>query len=382
MDAWRVLVRGAGREYLGEITTDHELEVIDRHLAVGSWKITVGAGGKDAELLREGAGIVLIRDGEIAFSGPTQLLERVHNADEGGIGTLTASGPCDMAWLSRLVWPQATAIPETGTTFAADAWRYGSANAETVLRTLVDQHAGPGAPVASRRVPGLVLGTNGNRGESVSASSRFGSLLETMLDVAARGKVGFQVRQRHDHNLELSVYKGEERPGARFSIGLGNLRSYQYTINPPEVTYVVVADQAEGTARRFFGFDRPDLLWPGLRIEEFLDGADLGSPPDAGKADTAAQARLNEGRGKASVTFEPIDTSAVVLGRDYWKGDQVTVEIDGQPYKEVVREIHYTRRPDEYQVIKPVVGQDEESPRIYERLARLQRRVHGLETRR
>ncbi|HEX2315162.1 MAG TPA: hypothetical protein VHJ17_15575 [Thermomonospora sp.] len=381
---WRVLVRDQDRRLIGEVGAEHTLEIVDRHLAVGSWSITVDAGSRDARLLRDGHGIVFLRDGAIAFSGPTRLVERVHNADEGGYGTLTASGTCDLAWLSRLVYPEATTtdLGATARTFAVTSYRLGPAKAETVLRTLADKHAGPGAATA-RQVPGLVLApVDQQQGADVTVSARFDSLLETMLDTAARGRVGFDVRQRLDGRLELSVYpERDRRAHARFSIELGNLRSYQYTINPPEATFVVVADEGENTARRYWGFGRPDPLWPGLRIEDFLDGADLEGDAQA-KAQAAATARLDETRGMASVTFEPIDTEAVVLGRDYRKGDTVTVEVDGLPYSDVVREIRYTRTADEGQVIMPVVGQDEESPRIYRRLARLQRRVHSLETRR
>lgn len=381
---WQVLVRDADRRLIGEISAEHSLEIVDRHLAVGSWSITVDAGSRDARLLRDGTGIVFLRDGAVAFSGPTRLVERVHNADEGGHGTLTASGTCDLAWLSRLVWPQPTVdVTPAGTTFATVSYRLGPGRAETVLRTLADQHAGAGAPVASRRVPGLVLApVDQQQGLDVSVSSRFDSLLETMFDTAARGRVGFDVRQRGDRALELSVYPERDRTAhARFSIELGNLRSYQYTINPPEATFVMVADDGEKTARRYWGFDRPDELWPGMRIEEFLDGADLEGDAQT-KAQAAADARLKEARGMASVTFEPIDTEAVVLGRDYRKGDTVCVEVDGIAYTDVVREIRYTRSADEGQVVTPVIGQDEESPRIYRRLARLQRKVHSLETRR
>jgi hypothetical protein len=379
-----VLVRAADRRLIGEISAEHTMEIVDRHLAVGSWTITVDAGSADARLLRDGDGIVFLRDGAVAFSGPTRLVERVHNADEGGYGTLTASGTCDLAWLSRLVWPQPNVdITSAGVTFTAESYRLGPGKAETVLRTLADQHAGAGAPVASRRVPGLVLApVDQQQGGNVSVSARFDSLLEVMFDTAARGRVGFDVRQRGDGALELSVYPERDRTAhARFSIELGNLRSYQYTINPPEATFVVVADDGEKSTRRFWGFDRPDPLWPGLRIEEFLDGADLEGTAQA-KAQEAANARLDEARGLASVTFEPIDTEAVVLGRDYRKGDTVSIEVDGMPYDDVVREIRYTRTADEGQVVMPVVGQDEESPRIYRRLARLQRKVHSLETRR
>ncbi|RFS82730.1 hypothetical protein D0T12_25145 [Actinomadura spongiicola] len=380
---WQVLVRDADRRVIGEVTGENDLEVIDRHLAVGAWKVTVDAASHDAALLREGAGIVFLRDGEIAFSGPTRQIERVQSADDGGVGTLIASGACDKAWLSRLVWPvPGTAIPETGTTFPVESYELAAAPAETVLRTLVDKHAGPGA-AAARRVPGLTLAADGARGTPVSVSSRFGVLLDTLVELGARGGVGFDVVQRPGGSLEFAVYpERDRRAAARFSIELGNLRSYQYTLTPPEATFVIVADDKEKTARRFYGFDRPDPGWPGLRAEDFVDGADLGTADPVGTARTQANTRLDETAGRAAVTFEPIDTEAVVLGRDYRKGDRVSLEIDGVEVDDLVREIRYTRTAGEGQVVVPIVGADEQRPRIYEQLTRLRRRIHSRETRR
>lgn len=380
---WQVLVRDADRRIIGEVTGENELEVIDRHLAVGAWKVTVDAASHDAALLREGAGIVFLRDGQIAFSGPTRQVERAQSADDGGVGTLTASGACDKAWLSRLVWPvPGTAIPETGTTFPVETYDLAAAPAETVLRTLVDKHAGPGA-AAARRVPGLTLAADGARGTAVSVSSRFGVLLDTLVELGARGGVGFDVLHKPGGALEFAVYpERDQRAAARFSIELGNLRSYQYTLTPPEATFVIVADDKEKTARKFYGFDQPDAGWPGLRAEEFLDGSDLGTTDPVGAARTQARTRLAEAAGHAAVTFEPIDTEAVVLGRDYRKGDRVSLEIDGVQVDDVVREIRYTRTPGDGQVVVPVVGADEQRPHIYEQLTRLRRRIHSRETRR
>ncbi|MFI6516854.1 hypothetical protein ACIBF1_14935 [Spirillospora sp. NPDC050679] len=394
MSEWKVLVRGADRRFIGEVSGEHSLEIIERHLALGSWIVTVDAASQDARLLREGKGIVFVRDGAIAFSGPTRQIERAMNADEGGHGTLTASGPCDKGWLTRLVWPNpATTIPAAGATQSPARYKVprtgtGTVKSETALRQLVNDHAGPGA-LASRQVPGLRLQADQGRGAATAVSSRFGVLWDELVAIALRGGLGFDVVQSWDGFLDFKVYAGrleQAAPAARFSLELGNLRSYQYTLTPPEVTSAIVGDLEGGTSRKFYGFDTAaDALWPGLRVEEFVDGTDASgdtsTEPAPAPADLAG-ARLEEARGKASVTFEAIDIDSVKLGRDYRKGSTVTVEVDGEPYTDLVQEIRYTRTPDEGQVVVPVIGNDEESPRIYQRLAQLQRKVHIMQTRR
>ncbi|POM24084.1 hypothetical protein BTM25_27110 [Actinomadura rubteroloni] len=384
MSGWQILVRDAQRRIVGEVAGEATMEIIDRHLALGSWTITVDAASHDAALLRDNAGIVFVRNGQIAFSGPTRLVEREHNVDDGGHGTLTVSGPCDKGWLTRLVYPNpAVDCVASGTLYSTANYVVAQpAKAETVLRKLVTDHAGPNAR-PSRQVPGLRLGTDGGRGANTGVKSRFGVLWDEMVDVATRGAVGFDVVQTWDGALEFGVYQPRDQSAAaRFSIDLGNLRSYQYTLNPPEATFLVIGDKEGDTQRKFYGIEESDAAWPGLRIEEFLDGTDSGDGQDSLTPAQMAAGRFEEARGKASITFEPIDTDAVVLGRDYRKGDTVTIEIDGIPWSDVVREVRYTRNSDDGEIVTPVIGDDEESPRIYRRFAELRRKVHTMQTRR
>ncbi|WP_304454447.1 hypothetical protein [Nocardiopsis sp. YSL2] len=71
MDEWVIRVRNANREMIGEIDDEQELEIRDRHLAHGAWKIVVDADTDSAALLEEGNGIAFEVNGRTVFSGPT-----------------------------------------------------------------------------------------------------------------------------------------------------------------------------------------------------------------------------------------------------------------------------------------------------------------------
>src|SRR5690606_26715049 len=177
----------------------------------------------------------------------------------------------------------------------------------------------------------------------------------------------------------------------RFGMGLGNLASYSYSLTPPEVTDIVVGIGGEGRQRVFYRFLRRDPLWPGLVREEFVDRRDVN--PDAQPSDddyvapeaaalASADERFAEAGGKASVTFVPIDTDAVRWGRDYWLGDVVTAETEIGPVTDVIREVRYTRSAEDGQRIEPAIGEPQDTPAIYRRVARLRRAVDQRHTRR
>lgn len=389
MDEWSLLVRDENLDHIGVIEDDYALEAIERHLALGAWKIDLAADGPGAELLRAGAGILLVDSatGETLVSGPIRPQETQRAADG---HTLSVSGVTDTAALGRLCWPRpGQDIPSTGAT-QDDAYYVTSGPAETVMRTLVDVNAGPSAR-AERQIPGLVLPASQGRGPTVESKTRFDSLLEALWGIGEIAGLGVRVVQQGT-SLVLDVYEPADRSDeVRFSVGLGNLASYSYSLTPPEVTDIVVGVGGEGQARVFFRFTQRDPLWPGLVLEEFVDRRDVDptlSPGDDGYVDPQAAAqqsadeRFAEAGGKASVTFVPIDTDAVAWGRDYWLGDVVTAETEIGPVTDVIREVRYTRSAEDGQRIEPAIGEPQDQPAIYKRVARLRRDVDQLQTRR
>src|SRR5690606_38378087 len=92
----------------------------------------------------------------------------------------------------------------------------------------------------------------------------FDSLLEALWGIGEIAGLGVRVVQQGT-SLVLDVYEPADRSAqVRFSVGLGNLASYSYSLTPPEVTDIVVGVGGEGQARVFFRFTQRDPLWPGL----------------------------------------------------------------------------------------------------------------------
>lgn len=392
MADWQLWVRDQNREWLGVIDDELEVTATSRHLALGAWQITVQAGTPSANLLLEGAGVVLLdRDGHVLMSGPKRPLQRGNDSTPDG-DTLTVTGTDDTAALARIVYPSPnTTITSAGTTHSAEYWtRTGTG--EDVLRDLINTQAGPGA-LPARRVPGLVIPESQGRGATLTSQLRLDTLLDAGWGIAEAAGLGFRVVQDEETtDLHLRIYEPRDlSEDARFGVHLGNLAEYTYEASPPEVTDVIVAAGGEGTARRFYHYQRRDPLWPDVVVEEVIDARDLSLSPGDGEedwvppevgAEQRALERLEDGAAKASVSFVPIDTDALTYGTDYRLGDRVTAEIDIGDVTDLIREVTYTRTPDEGEVVAPAIGDAQDQPQIYRRVAQLRRDVDQLQNRR
>lgn len=389
---WQLWVRDQDREWVGVIDDELTFTATPRHLALGAWSVTVQAGTPSANLLLEGAGVVLLDgDGQVLMSGPKRPMTRNGAAGPEG-DTITVTGVDDTAVLARIVYPSpSTAITTTGTTHSAEYWtRTGTG--ETVLRELINTQAGPGA-LPTRRVPGLVVPPSQGRGSTLTTQLRLDVLLEAAWGIAQAAGLGFHVVQDEETtDLHLRFYEPRDlSQDVRFGTHLGNLASYSYQATPPEVTDVIVAAGGEGVGRRFYHHQRRDPLWPDVVIEETIDARDLSLEPGDGEedwvdpeegAEQRATERLDDGAAKASVEFVPIDTDNLTYGTDYQLGDRVTAEIDIGDVTDIIREVTYTRTPDDGEVVTPSIGEPQDQPQIYKRVATLRKDVDQLQNRR
>src|SRR5690606_932775 len=104
VEEWQLLVRDDQLAHIGVVDDELELEVIDRHLGLGAWRVVVDARSPSAELLRTGEGILLVTSsGETLLSGPTRPSERQRDV---GSDTITFTGVSDPAALRRLSRPR------------------------------------------------------------------------------------------------------------------------------------------------------------------------------------------------------------------------------------------------------------------------------------
>ncbi|MFV2198468.1 siphovirus ReqiPepy6 Gp37-like family protein [Nocardiopsis sp. LOL_012] len=393
MDEWVLRVRDANRNMIGEIDDEQELEIRDRHLGHGAWKLVMDSGTESAALLEEGHGIVFETGGRTVFSGPTTRFVAETTTDNAGTNrpegaeTVTATGISDTSAFRRIIYPDpTTAVTTTGVKHPNDRVTL-TGPAETVIGHLIDQHAGPAA-LPERQHPGLIIPTSQGRGLTITSAERFTDLHETAFSLAAGAGLGWRVLQ-HGADLSFGVYEPRDLTNQMgFSVELGNVASYTYQLTPPEVTHLIIGAGGEGADRLLFEFAQPSPLWPGLHIEEFKDSRNLKQTPDSEEDDDwvdpavaaaqQAQERFAEAAATQTVAFDLLPVEGLVWGTDVDLGDRVNFTTPRGAVTDLIREVVYQRTPTGGQTITPIVGDSVHMPRTYRALRRLRRDVDRL----
>lgn len=365
-----LLVRDYDLRTVGEIDDYTSLTVTPTFNDVGSWQLELSAESAKVPLLNprvnHGGGIVVLRGDDVIFSGP---LRSFSYSEEGDPGSVTVSGPDDNVVLTeRLVWPSPTAqIGSQG-----DFYTHAKADAETIMRDLVDLNVGPGA-LAGRRTRGLVLApVNGHRGRvHVPAKMRFSSVLEELqLEAVAaqtgtdrKTQLGFRVLQV-GNALEFQVFQSVDRIRyATFSKALGNLAGSSYTLTGPTANAVIVGvgnsptDSGARINTNLLQYDRADTIWP-HRVEQFQDFGEITitDAENVERADDAGEQALDQGAGQIGISMSPIDTEFLKFGKDYFIGDWVTVQTPFQNVEERVIQAGLTWTATEGEVFAAAVG--------------------------
>lgn len=311
--------------------------------------------------------LVVIRDGEVFSAGP---IERP-GGYEWGVGGDDASSEEEPGLItvdftddsvhpaSRRVYPNPTLAADAQTT----AYYNASGNAETLMRNLVNLNAGPGALVA-RRTPRLIMGAVAGVGSNVVVKSRFdplGDILRTL--ASSGGGLGFRVVQI-EKDLVFQVYAPRDRSKiARFSRGIGNLRSVKYDIEAPTGTVAIVGGSGEETSRKIVVRNNSVAEANWWRTELFVEGSQsddgTGSDTSGGMAQAGDDALAQNGEQVKLVTVT-IDTEDVKYGRDYGLGDTATVEVfPGVEVKDTVRSANYSYTPSDGESVSVLIGSQE-----------------------
>ncbi|MGE9696658.1 siphovirus ReqiPepy6 Gp37-like family protein [Streptomyces sp. CH6] len=350
----------------------------------GSGSVTFPARPEVMAQLQPGSRLVMIRDGVVWMAGPMEIPTDYawDLSENAGPGTVTVNWSDDLAPLAgRITWP----APASGwTSQPGGTWWEATGNAETTIRNLINLNAGPGA-WSGRAVPGLVLAPAAGVGTSTTTRTRFEPLLEVCRRAAlGGGGLGFRVDQI-GAQLVFSVYAPRDLTRtARFSIGLGNLRSLQAKISAPTATHALVAGtEAEDSPTRTFvqraDTDAAATWW---RVEQYVDGSAENDADGALTAD--GNGVLAEQAAPVELATVTVDTPQLRAGRDYDLGDQVTVALPtGLEVADLVRSIHLQATPDSGEYVSAVIGSPEATtdPQTVRVLRTLTRRLGRLESR-
>ncbi|WP_309132631.1 siphovirus ReqiPepy6 Gp37-like family protein [Brevibacterium sp.] len=294
-----------------------------------------------------------------------------------GVQTIKVSGVSDVQWLKqRLTLPDPAAALDAQS--SAAYWK-ATGPAETVIRSLVNVNAGPGA-LASRRAP-LIIDPDQGRGPQVSVNTRFKTVIEEAQALAGSA-LTFDIAQ--DIALRMSVLRFSVGRDLRRAVVLtednGGLPDRELTNSAPEATHVLVAGQGEGTARTLKLVQGNTSDW-GVYAEVFQDRRDTDA---AAELIQAGQETLTEAQEKASVSLSVTDTPRLRFGHRYGLGDTITVQLEtGGQVADIVQQAELTYS-ETGRTVKLQIGpvpDDKDAPRWVREVRRLQRRVTGLEAR-
>ena len=329
---------------LAVIDTFESATIIARHNDVSTWDLTLPADTDAAAvLLASSRPRVLFSNGANVYrSGPVVRLDRQAN-DEGDVEMLVVTGVDDLVWLRRrLAHPQpGTAAPPYSTT----AYDTRTGAASQVVAGYVDRNAGAAA-VAARQVPGLVVAPPAAFGGTVTVNARYDNLLEFVQGIANAAGIGFRVR---DLAFEVFTPTG----AAVFSVDLGTLAGWEGIVEAPDLTYVYVAGQGEGTARTIREYADAAGLAAWGRIEGFRDRRDTN---DAATMDQAGAETLAEAAKPPIVDMESVDTPSQAFLTDWNVGDTAVVVIGSTTITDVIVEAEITLEPNAPAIVRPALG--------------------------
>ncbi|REE62117.1 ReqiPepy6 Gp37-like protein [Streptomyces sp. 3212.3] len=343
------------------------------------------------QLLQPGNRLVVIRDQAVWCAGP---MEEPQNyswdlSQNAGPGTVTVSFSDDLARLAGyLTYPEPTKAFASQTTTNDVVRTFSAQNAETIIRTLVNENCGPGA-LAARRIERLVLDTVAGVGGTRSLSTRLEPLLDACRTAAATDGLGFRTRQVGDQ-IKFGVYAPIDRTGsARFSYGLGNLRSVSFTLGAPLATSELVQgggdpdESASPPNVRVYVEVASGAAADWYRVEKLIDKT--GTLDDfGGELTQAGTLALGDDNPQASLATVTVDTEDLKAGRDFGLGDKVTVVLPtGLEVADIVQTIRLEATPNEGELVTTVVGDSDKTTNTATvRLMRdLARRLGRLEAR-
>lgn len=335
--------------------------------------------------LQPGNRLVVIRDGEVWSAGPLEIPQDytwgIGESSEPDPGRVSVSFSDDLAPIAGYItWPTPgsawTAQPATASRSIP------ATGAEAIIRTLVDENCGPGA-LADRQIPNLVLDTVAGVGTTTSVTTRFEALLDTCRRVAVDGgRIGFRTRQVGSQIL-FGCYAPADLTGtARFSKGLGNLRSVQFKLSAPTATHALIAGSEEVTPRAFVEVADTGAAAAWWRVERYIDGS--ADDDSTGELTQAGTEELAGGAEPVELATVTVDTADLRAGRDYGLGDRVTIELPtGLEVVDVVRSMHLQASPGSGEHVTSLIGSPESTsdPRIVRIVRELGRRLGRLEVR-
>ncbi|KAF4408652.1 Gp37-like protein [Streptomyces lycii] len=369
------------------LTHWQDLDVTRRFNAPASGKATFVATPDVMAQLQPGNRLVVVRDGEIWCAGPLEVAQDYEWSvgQEDGVGKVTCHFTDDLGRIAGYV-----TYPDDDQIFnlqnaAADDYSSITASAGGNIKAMVNNTCGPAA-LTSRVIPKLVMGTGTGIGSTFQALTRFEPLLDFARRTASEDGLGFRTSQVDD-TIVFDVYQPADKTGtARFSTGLGNLRSLKYSITAPTATALLGMAGEKGDRVYRETNSGQHLTW--WRIEKFAEQSITDNTvqvPDRGDELVRMNFELlAEEHAETVVSAETIDTPNLRAGRDFDLGDLVTIALPhGLEVQDTVQAITLQATPDTGELVTTSIGQSDEatSSQTARAIRELARRLGRLEGR-
>lgn len=346
---------------------------------VGTWEMSLPSDLPQAQaLVQPGAGILILGPAGELFSGPMVSATETGSAAD-PLGTTKFVGVDYNVLLQDADGYPLPSQPDV--TLQTDAYDVRTGAAETVVRGLVGANIGPSAPGArrARLAQRLVLEADQARGDTVTANTRFDTLLAQAQALCTIAGIGFRI-STSGSALALDFYVPVDRSKVvRLDVANGRLSKYEHTLQAPALTRVLVAGGGEAEARVFLETTSADSLaaeaaW-GRRIEVFKDQRQTSDPVALQQAGDEALAA--GGATADTLKLTPTDDETMLYQVEWNLGDYITAVVKGREIAQVVRQVGIGITKDGV-TIGAVAG--DLTPDDVRTLS-LQRRVNQLETR-
>ncbi|MFD4259952.1 siphovirus ReqiPepy6 Gp37-like family protein [Streptomyces sp. NPDC058534] len=369
----QLLVTDRNLSFLGDPITGWTKLSCDLNFnAPASGSVQLPARQEVMELLQPGNRLVVLRDNQIWCAGPMEEPQDYawDLGSNAGVGTVTVRFSDDLARIAGyLTYPEPAKSFATQTKTSDKVRKLTATNAETIIRTLVNENCGPGA-LTARRIERLVLDTVAAVGTSQTVSTRFEPLLDACRTAAVTDGLGFRTRQVGDE-IRFGVYQPRDLSRtARFSDGLGNLRSVAFTMGAPLATSELVMggnDPADDPPQGDPAYERvyvevtsnQHVDW--WRVEKFTEKSGIDDDSE-GELTQAGRLAFGNDKATASLSTVTVDTEDLRAGRDFGLGDLVAVVLPtGLEIADVVRSIGLAAEPDSGELVTIVIGNNDKT---------------------
>lgn len=275
-----------------------------------------------------GWGIELADGDESWFSGYPDKIER---DDDGKTLTLKLEGVSDTNDLNRYFTEPPAGVDVLGV----------SGTLEGVARRYVTSaslpHYGQGSDAPTSELPRIDGGIDLGRGPVVTQESRYDNLftLVQKLFNSVTSDLGFRVIGK-----AFDVYQATDRSNSVvFSRQLKNLGQVVKSETLPKVTGVIVAGQGQGAARTIQYVAGAGIAGAG----DFFGFVDRRDSNDPAVLTQAGQDALNQGAVVRALTLTPLQRKGSIFHQDYFVGDMVTVQHEGDTIVDRIQQAKVTQ---------------------------------------